>query len=78
MSGFYDTSSNFHPFECNGHGSCVHCDRLVGANHDPATCALCDPEYDGAPNHHRAVEPEASGATKNETDVRRPGGGINR
>lgn len=25
--GFYDTASNFHPYECDGPGRCVHCDR---------------------------------------------------
>lgn len=29
MSGFYDTSSNFHPFECDVPGKCVHCDRRI-------------------------------------------------
>jgi hypothetical protein len=53
MAVFCDTSSNFHPFECDGRGKCVHCDRAKSANHDPATCALCDPEYDGAPNDAR-------------------------
>lgn len=57
---YYDTSSNFHPFECDGKGKCVHCDRVTvtGSNgmgdvvvtHDPATCSLCDPDYDMQPN----------------------------
>lgn len=51
--GFLDRSDNFHPYECDGIGVCVHCDRLPGKGHDPATCALCDPEYDYAPNPFR-------------------------
>lgn len=65
----YDVSSNFHPYECDGSGKCVHCDRRITyvgqatgrrptpntvrdweIEHDPATCALCDPEYDMQPN----------------------------
>jgi hypothetical protein len=41
---FTDESSNFHPYECDGPGKCIHCDRLVSATHEPATCALCQPE----------------------------------
>lgn len=60
MSVFLDTAENFYPYECNGPGSCIHCDRLYRKSlmtgemlHDPATCELCDPEYDGRPNEHR-------------------------
>lgn len=49
MGGFVDPSSNLHPYECDGPGSCVHCERRVMLSHDPSTCALCDPEYDGGP-----------------------------
>lgn len=81
-TGFLDTASNFHPFECDGPGKCVHCDRrttYVGVaegfrwthtfrptpnavkdwtvEHDPVTCALCDPEYDGMPNEQREARP---------------------
>jgi hypothetical protein len=58
-----DTSENFHPYACDGPGKCCHCDRRhmvassdEGTNHyshDPATCALCDPEYDHQPNQYR-------------------------
>ncbi len=65
---YYDTSDNFHPYECDGKGKCRHCDRRViyegesvglptpnnvrdwVAIHDPATCSLCDPDYDYMPN----------------------------
>lgn len=50
MTAFTDTAENFHPFECNGPGKCCHCDRRIDEHHDPATCALCDPEYDHAAN----------------------------
>lgn len=53
MSGFYDTAANFHPYECDGAGKCKHCDRVTTPDHDPATCALCDPEYDFRPNPQR-------------------------
>lgn len=47
------TPEDMHPFECDGYGSCMHCDRrFVERKHDPATCALCDPVYDGRPNMH--------------------------
>lgn len=59
MSAFYDKAENFHPYECDGPGKCVHCDRFASDRHDPATCALCDPEYDMQPNEHRASEPAA-------------------
>lgn len=49
---FLDDASNFHPYECNGPGKCAHCDRQETDGHDPATCALCDPAYDFAPNPH--------------------------
>lgn len=41
MSTFYDTPDHFHPYECNGPGHCLHCDRLVTPNHHPDHCALC-------------------------------------
>ena len=54
---FIDTAENFHPYQCEGQfklGACVHCDRRKTESHDPATCALCDPEYDMQPNRYRA------------------------
>lgn len=44
MKIFLDTADDFHPFECDGPGFCVHCDHTVTPNHDPASCALCDVE----------------------------------
>lgn len=70
---FWDTSENFHPFECDGPGACRHCDRVTTwtgrahgratpnsvrdwqVEHDPATCPLCDPAYDGMPNDFREL-----------------------
>ncbi len=49
MRVFLDTAENFHPYECDGPGKCIHHDRRKTAQHDPATCALCDPEYDFGP-----------------------------
>jgi hypothetical protein len=49
VSSHYDVDSNFHPYECNGPGLCPHCDRRKTDQHDPKTCALCDPEYDDGP-----------------------------
>lgn len=46
---FLDPSSNFHPYECDGPGNCIHCDRRTTTDHAPASCALCDPEYDATP-----------------------------
>lgn len=51
---FACSPAELHPYECDGPGRCEHCDRRATAAHDPATCALCDPAYDGAPNEHRA------------------------
>lgn len=41
---FFDTADNFHPFECNGPGKCVHCDAQTTDKHDPNNCALCGTE----------------------------------
>lgn len=52
MSGVHlDPSENFHPYECDGPGKCIHCDRWPTEDHDPARCALC--EYDMQPHEHR-------------------------
>lgn len=48
----FDWASNFHPYECDGPGKCVHCDRSRSDRHDPSTCALCDPAYDMQPNRY--------------------------
>lgn len=34
--------------DCDGvfGGRCEHCERAKIEGHDPATCALCDPDYD--------------------------------
>lgn len=42
VRAFTDTSSNFHPYECDGPGKCPHCDRRRTEHHDPDNCALCD------------------------------------
>ncbi len=34
-------SENLHPFECNGPGNCIHCDRIKTKNHHPMICNLC-------------------------------------
>ena len=56
---FVCTSDHLHPYECDGPGKCVHCDREYRLEenwkheereHDPATCTLCDPTYDFMPN----------------------------
>lgn len=37
------SSSNFHPFECEGTaGGCIHCLGEDTDDHDPMTCALCN------------------------------------
>ena len=58
MSAFVCLSEHMHPYECGG--SCLHCRRLQRTSlmtgevlHDPATCELCDPEYDGQTNPYR-------------------------
>lgn len=55
MSGFYDTASNFHPFECDGPGKCIHHDREMGVTHlpehDEGTCRICDWNRDKAAGH---------------------------
>ena len=45
-------ADDMHPYNCDYPygGSCVHHERKVTEGHDPATCALCDPEYDFAEN----------------------------
>jgi hypothetical protein len=42
--GFVDTAENFHPYECDGPGKCVHCDRADHEDHDPGDCELCWPD----------------------------------
>lgn len=60
MTVFLDNADNLHPYECNGRDECVHCDRRHTDDHDPATCALCDPEYDWQPNPYRDQRDEAA------------------
>jgi hypothetical protein len=38
---FVDKSANMHPYECDGNGHCIHCDRKKTEAHDPESCALC-------------------------------------
>lgn len=47
MTVFLDPSSNFHPYECDGPGKCIHCDKRTTEEHDPRNCALC--QDDGLP-----------------------------
>ena len=35
-------SEDMHPYECDGIGKCIHCDRRRTATHIPENCALCD------------------------------------
>ena len=44
---FLCSTSDLHPYECDGPGRCVHCDRAVAGTHDPETCALCRPRSTG-------------------------------
>lgn len=41
MSGFVCMTDDMHPYECDGPGKCLHCDREDNDRHDPITCALC-------------------------------------
>lgn len=52
---FMCSAEDMHPFNCDKPygGDCRHCDRIKDETHDPATCALCDPEYDFQPNDQR-------------------------
>jgi hypothetical protein len=47
-------SSDMHPYNCDGMfgGECEHCERAITKYHHPKDCALCDPEYDFAPNKY--------------------------
>ncbi len=51
--------ADLHPYECEGWPECPHCARrhVKRADgtlaHDPATCELCDPEYDHQVNEFR-------------------------
>jgi len=49
---FMCSASDMHPYNCDYPygGRCEHCERLKTEHHDPATCALCDPEYDHMKN----------------------------
>jgi len=35
-------NEDLHPYECDGPGACMHCDRLDAEDHDPRDCELCD------------------------------------
>jgi len=35
------SNQDLHPYECEGPGHCIHCDRTVTADHDPGECELC-------------------------------------
>jgi hypothetical protein len=61
-------SDDLHPYECSGVGVCAHCDRLPSAEHNPATCALCDPEYDYAPNPFRPEQAATTGEDAQATE----------
>jgi ferredoxin len=58
--GFFDTSSNFHPYECDGRGSCIHCDLTVTETHQPKTCALCNDTSPSALQKMTVAELEAA------------------
>lgn len=67
MSVFVDVASNLHPFDCDGPGECIHCDRRIVVRHGvythhPGDCALCDPEYDGQPNPAVVPGKQSTGA----------------
>ena len=57
-------ASDMHPYNCDGKGKCEHCDRAKIEGHNPATCALCDPEYDFAENPYWKI-PKAKITTPN-------------
>jgi len=49
---FFCTAEDMHPYNCDGEGKCIHCDRRRTEDHDPDKCALCrfmdgDDEIDG-------------------------------
>ena len=33
--------SDLHPYECDGPGKCIHCDRKRTKHHRPSECWLC-------------------------------------
>lgn len=55
---FHDPSSNFHPYECDGTGMCIHCDRLKTDEHDPEKCALCRDSDSPNPSRHEDEQKE--------------------
>lgn len=73
MSTFLCGSSSLHPYECDGPGECPHCDRRLLVGHDPATCALCDPEYDHGPPRVVAVREDGSYRVEPDDDPYEPG-----
>lgn len=40
------SAEDMHPYECDGLGHCIHCDKGKNERHNPETCALCDSSYD--------------------------------
>jgi hypothetical protein len=41
VDGFQCTSDDMHPYECNGRGKCIHCDKVEDEEHNTKTCELC-------------------------------------
>lgn len=55
------TASSMHPYECDGRGKCVHCDRTRTPDHDPDECWLC---HNGPPPGEVEVVPGAPDPTQ--------------
>lgn len=36
------SSSDLHPYNCEGEGNCIHCDQLETAEHKPSFCVMCN------------------------------------
>ena len=36
------TAEDMHPYNCDGEGKCIHCDKRPTIDHDPNECALCN------------------------------------
>lgn len=56
MSNFNDSTSNFHPYECDGPGKCIHCDRTETLDHDPEICELCIPKMKPEIIHNMIID----------------------
>jgi hypothetical protein len=64
MTVHVDPSSNLHPYECDGPGHCIHCDRAETEMHNPTDCVLC-----ASDEYVRVLDPEEVEPAEAQTQI---------